>query len=97
MFLIQCILSHLQHNIIECMHGVYVLIKHSSLFSEVASSAFFRGKFSSKLATGGCSSHCSLLDSQALSSDCCQAQMPPIPLLPAKKPFSFGSTPAAVL
>ena len=31
MFLIQCILSHLQHNIIECMRGVYVLIKHSSL------------------------------------------------------------------
>ena len=29
-FLIQCILSHLQHNIIECMRGVYVLIKHSS-------------------------------------------------------------------
>ena len=32
-FLIQCILSHLQHNIIECMRGVYVLIKHSSLFA----------------------------------------------------------------
>ena len=31
MFLIQCIYSHLQHNIIECMRGVYVLIKHSSL------------------------------------------------------------------
>ena len=40
-FLIQCIyiyiyiyiyiLSHLQHNIIECMRGVYVLAKHSSL------------------------------------------------------------------
>ena len=29
-FLIQCILSHLQHNIIECMRGVYVLAKHSS-------------------------------------------------------------------
>ena len=29
-FLIQCIPSHLQHNIIECMHGVYVLAKHSS-------------------------------------------------------------------
>ena len=29
-FLIQYILSHLQHNIIECMCGVYVLIKHSS-------------------------------------------------------------------
>ena len=27
---IQCILNHLQHNIIECMRGVYVLIKHSS-------------------------------------------------------------------
>ena len=24
------ILSHLQHNIIECMRGVYVFIKHSS-------------------------------------------------------------------
>ena len=31
-FLIQCIPSHLQHNIIECMRGVYVLAKHSSLF-----------------------------------------------------------------
>ena len=30
-FLIQCIPSHLQHNIIECMRGVYVLAKHSSL------------------------------------------------------------------
>ena len=29
-FLIQCIPSHLQHNIIECMRGVYVLAKHSS-------------------------------------------------------------------
>ena len=31
-FLIQCILSHLQHNhsIMECMRGVYVLAKHSS-------------------------------------------------------------------
>ena len=29
-FLIQCILSHLQHNIRECMRGVYVLAKHSS-------------------------------------------------------------------
>ena len=28
--LIQCILSHLQHNITECMCGVYVLAKHSS-------------------------------------------------------------------
>ena len=36
-FLIQCILSHLQHNIIECMRGVYVLIKHSSY---VRSSSF---------------------------------------------------------
>ena len=33
-FLIQCIPSHLQHNIIECMRGVYVLAKHSSLFSK---------------------------------------------------------------
>ena len=32
MFLIQCIPSHLPHNIIECMRGVYVLAKHSSLF-----------------------------------------------------------------
>ena len=33
-FLIQCIPSHLQHNIIiECMRGVYVLAKHSSLSS----------------------------------------------------------------
>ena len=31
-FLIQCIPSHLQHNIIECMRGVYVLAKHSSCF-----------------------------------------------------------------
>ena len=33
-FLIQCILSHLQHNhsIMECMRGVYVLAKHSSLY-----------------------------------------------------------------
>ena len=31
-FLIQCIPSHLQHNIIECMRGVYVLAKHSSYF-----------------------------------------------------------------
>ena len=31
-FLIQCIPSHLQHNIIECMRGVYVLAKHSSFF-----------------------------------------------------------------
>ena len=30
-FLIQCIPSHLQHNIIECMRGVYVLAKHSSV------------------------------------------------------------------
>ena len=30
-FLIQCIRSHLQHIIIECMRGVYVFIKHSSL------------------------------------------------------------------
>ena len=29
-FLIQCIPCHLQHNIIECMRGVYVLAKHSS-------------------------------------------------------------------
>ena len=29
-FLIQCIPSDLQHNIIECMRGVYVLAKHSS-------------------------------------------------------------------
>ena len=29
-FLIQCIPSHLQHNIIKCMRGVYVLAKHSS-------------------------------------------------------------------
>ena len=29
-FLIQCIPSYLQHNIIECMRGVYVLAKHSS-------------------------------------------------------------------
>ena len=28
-FLIQCIPSHLPHNIIECMRGVYVLAKHS--------------------------------------------------------------------
>ena len=35
-FLIQCILSHLQHNhsIMECMRGVYVLAKHSSLHSD---------------------------------------------------------------
>ena len=31
-FLIQCIPSHLQHNIIECMRGVYVLAKHSSYY-----------------------------------------------------------------
>ena len=31
-FLIQCIPSHLQHNIIECMRGVYVLAKHSSSY-----------------------------------------------------------------
>ena len=34
-FLIQCILSHLQHNIIECMRGVYVLIKHSSYIANM--------------------------------------------------------------
>ena len=34
-FLIQCIPSHLQHNIIECMRGVYVLAKHSSFESGV--------------------------------------------------------------
>ena len=33
-FLIQCIPSHLQHNIIECMRGVYVLAKHSSWILE---------------------------------------------------------------
>ena len=32
-FLIQCIPSHLQHNIIECMGGVYVLAKHSSYYN----------------------------------------------------------------
>ena len=34
-FLIQCIPSHLQHNIIECMRGVYVLAKHSSFRSQL--------------------------------------------------------------
>ena len=30
-FLIQCILSHLQHNIIECMRGVYTMCLSSTL------------------------------------------------------------------
>ena len=44
-FLIQCIPSHLQHNIIECMRGVYVLAKHSSLNSARVPSYFFLLKF----------------------------------------------------
>ena len=47
-FLIQCIPSHLQHNIIECMRGVYVLAKHSSyaMFSVYTSaSAHFINMF----------------------------------------------------
>ena len=38
-FLIQCIPSHLQHNIIECMRGVYVLAKHSSYYYDASSSS----------------------------------------------------------
>ena len=38
-FLIQYILSHLQHNIIECMRGVYVLAKHSSIINPTIGSS----------------------------------------------------------
>ena len=40
-FLIQCIPSHLQQNIIECMRGVYVLAKHSSCINIYISGLFF--------------------------------------------------------
>ena len=46
-FLIQCIPSHLQHNIIECMRGVYVLAKHSSyILLYICKDFFYLSKYS---------------------------------------------------